>query len=84
LVPEVQGILAMLLGQEAALGQQASSAVEQTAAEETWALAAVYLLSEKTALGVVALAHLQRKKRRRRMSPAQMPSGRVSARRPRG
>jgi hypothetical protein len=79
LVTEVQGILAMRLGQEGALGRQVSSAVEQTAVEGTLVRAAVYLLSGKTVLGVVVLVHHPSKKRTRRMSPVQMLSGRRSA-----
>ena len=48
----------MLLGQEVILVPKASSPVEPTAAEETWAPAAVYFLSEKTVPGAAGQAHL--------------------------
>jgi hypothetical protein len=60
----------MLLDQEVALDQQVYSAVEQIVAGGTWALAAVYSLSEKIVPEVVGLAHPQSRRRRRRMSLA--------------
>jgi hypothetical protein len=48
----------MLPGQEVILVPKASSVVEPTAAEETWAQAAVYSLSEKTVLEAVGQARL--------------------------
>jgi hypothetical protein len=54
----LHGIPAMLLGQEVILVPKASSPVEPTAAEETWAQAAVYFLSERTVPGAVGQAHL--------------------------
>ena len=48
----------MLLGQEVILVPKVSSAAEPTAAEETWAQAAVYFLSEKTVLGAVGQVRL--------------------------
>jgi hypothetical protein len=79
LVTEAQGILAMLLGQEVALGRPVFSAGEQTVVEGPLVPVAVYLLSEKTVPGVVALVHHQSKKRRRRTSLVQMLSGERSA-----
>jgi len=74
LVTEAQGILVMLLGQEVALGRPVFSAGEQTVVEGPLVLVAVYLLSEKTVPGVVALVHHRSKKRRRRTSLVQMLS----------
>jgi hypothetical protein len=54
----LHGIPAMLLGQEVILVLKASSPVEPTAAEETWAQAAVYFLSEKTVPGAAGQAPL--------------------------
>lgn len=54
----LHGIPAMLPGQEVILVPKASSVVEPTAAEETWAQAAVYSLSEKTVLEAVGQARL--------------------------
>jgi hypothetical protein len=52
------GIPAMLLGREVISVPKASSAVEPTAVEETWAQAAVYFLNEKTVLGAVGQERL--------------------------
>jgi hypothetical protein len=54
----LHGIPAMLLGQEVILVPKASSPVEPTAAEETWAQAVVYFLSEKTVPGAAGQAPL--------------------------
>jgi len=68
----------MLLGREVISVPKASSAVEPTAVEETWAQAAVYFLNEKTVLGAVGQERLLWKRKTRRMSPTQMLSGKVS------
>jgi hypothetical protein len=57
-VTGLHGIPAILLDQEVILVPKAFSAVEPTAAEEIWAQAAVYFLSEKTVPGAVGQAHL--------------------------
>jgi hypothetical protein len=54
----LHGIPATLPGQEVTLVPKASSVVEPTAVEETWAQAAVYFLNEKTVLGAVGQERL--------------------------